>query len=99
MPSLAETPGRTEALNSYRRVADHYKLDVHQYERVDNITGPDGAFEVSTTDRLGCHHLYGSRKIVLATGYYDVPNLLAVPGENQDKELPYYKEDHPYYNH
>jgi thioredoxin reductase (NADPH) len=99
MTSLAEKPGRTEALKYYRRVADHYKLDIHQYERVDNITGQDGAFEVATTDRLGCQRAYGSRKIVLATGYYDIPNLLNVPGEDLDKVLHYYKEAHPYYNH
>jgi thioredoxin reductase (NADPH) len=98
MTSLGEKPGRTEALKYYRRVADHYKLGIHQYERVDSITGPDGAFEVSTTDRLGCHHVYGSKKIVLATGYYDIPNLLGVPGEDLDKVFHYYKEAHPYYN-
>ena len=98
MTSLGEKPGRIEALKYYRRVADHYKLDIHQYERVDKIGGPDGAFEVSTTDRLGCHHVYGSRKIVLATGYYDVPNLLNVPGENLDKVMHYYKEAHAFYN-
>ena len=42
---------------------------------------------------------YTARKIVLATGYYDVPNLLNVPGEDLDKVLHYYKEPHPYYNH
>src|SRR5205823_761855 len=39
------------------------------------------------------------RKIVLATGYYDVPNMLSVPGEDLDKVIHYYKEPHPYYNH
>src|SRR5712692_121047 len=63
MTSLGEKPGRTEALKYYRRVADYYKLNIHQYERVDNITGSDGAFEISTTDRLACRHAYGSRKI------------------------------------
>ncbi len=89
MTSLGEKPGRIEALKYYRRVADHYKLDIHQYERVDQISGSDGAFEISTIDRLGCHHEYGSRKIVLATGYYDVPNLLNIPGENLDKVMHY----------
>src|SRR5207244_6660327 len=74
MTSLGEKPGRTEALKYYRRVADHYKLDIHQYERVDNISGDDGAFAISTTDRLGCVQSYQSRKIVLATGYYDIHN-------------------------
>ena len=43
--------------------------------------------------------MYQARKIVLATGYYDVPNLLNVPGEDLEKCLHYYKEPHPYYNH
>jgi thioredoxin reductase (NADPH) len=43
--------------------------------------------------------VYGARKIVLATGYYDVPNMLDVPGEALDKVRHYYKEAHPYYNH
>jgi thioredoxin reductase (NADPH) len=58
----------------------------------------DNAFEVRTTDRYGCHHSYASRKIILATGYYDIPNLLNVPGEDLPKVLHYYKEPHPYYN-
>lgn len=99
MTSLADKPGRTEALKYYRRVAEHYKLDIRQYQNVDGIGGADGAFEVLTVDRLGCPHQYRARKIVLATGYYDVPNLLNAPGENLDKVTHYYKEAHPYYNH
>ena len=99
MTSLNEKPNRAEALKYYRRVAEHYHLDIRQYERVDRIAGEDNAFEVFTTDRLGCAHVYHARKIVLATGYYDVPNMLNVPGEELDKVLHYYKEPHPYYNH
>jgi bacillithiol disulfide reductase len=98
MTSLNEKPNRTEALKYYRKVADHYRLNVHQYEKVDRIAGEDNAFEVFTTDRLGCPHTYGARKIVIATGYYDVPNMLGIPGEDLDKVLHYYKEGHPYYN-
>jgi thioredoxin reductase (NADPH) len=98
MTSLNEKPNRHEALKYYRRVADHYHLDVHQYERVERIAGEDNAFEVHTTDRLGCARLYRARKIVLATGYYDVANMLNVPGEELPKVLHYYKEPHPYYN-
>ena len=98
MTSLNEKPNRTEALKYYRRVADHYKLDIHQYEKVDNIAGADGAFAVHTTDRHGCRHTYAARKLILATGYYDVPNLLNVPGEDLTKVIHYYQEPHPYYN-
>jgi thioredoxin reductase (NADPH) len=99
MTSLNEKPTRTEALKYYRRVADHYHLDIRQYERVDRLGGEDNAFQVFTTDRLDCRHVYQARKIVLATGYYDVPNLLDAPGEEMDKVLHYYKEPHPYYDH
>jgi thioredoxin reductase (NADPH) len=99
MTSLNDKPNRTEALKYYRKVAEHFRLEIRQYERVDRIAGADGAFQVFTTDRLGCPHVYHARKIVLATGYYDVPNMLDVPGESLDKVLHYYKEAHPYYNH
>ena len=94
MTSLNEKPGRTEALKYYRRVAEFYQLNIHQYERVLGVEGDDGNFQVKTNKAE-----YGARKIVLATGYYDVPNLLGAPGENLDKVIHYYKEPHPYYNH
>src|ERR1051325_9212383 len=87
MTSLNDKPNRTEALKYYRRVADHYGLDVRQYGRVDGIPGEDNAFQVHTTDKLDCRHIYSARKVVLATGYYDVPNLLDVPGEGLPKVL------------
>jgi thioredoxin reductase (NADPH) len=99
MTSMYEKPTRTEALKYYRRVADHYKLDIHQYERVDSIDGEDGAFVIPTTDHLGVKHCYRASKVIIATGYYDVPNLLNVPGEELPKVIHYYKEPHPYYNH
>jgi bacillithiol disulfide reductase len=93
MTSLNEKPGRTEALKYYRRVADHYKLDVHQYERVLGFDGDDGAFTVRT-DLAS----YAAGKIILASGYYDIPNRLNVPGEDLEKVIHYYREAHPYYN-
>ncbi|MBZ5609053.1 MAG: YpdA family putative bacillithiol disulfide reductase [Acidobacteriia bacterium] len=94
MTSLNEKPGRTEALKYYRRVAEYYQLNIHQYERVLSISGRDGDFHVATSKAE-----YRARKIVLATGYYDLPNKLDVPGEDLDKVIHYYKEPHPYYNH
>ncbi len=99
MTSLNEKPNRHEALKYYRRVAEHFKLDIRQYERVDRIAGVDNDFHIFTTDRLGCSREYVARKVVLATGYYDIANRLNVPGEDLDKVLHYYKEPHPYYNH
>ncbi len=99
MTSLNEKPNRIEALKYYRRVADHFRLNIRQYERVEEISGADGAFAVATRDRNGCQNLYHVNKVILATGYYDVPNLLGVPGEELPKVIHYYKEAHPYYNH
>jgi thioredoxin reductase (NADPH) len=94
MTSLNEKPNRTEALKYYRRCADYFKLNVRQYERVAHVAGTDGAFSVET-DKSS----YTSRKVILATGYYDIPNRLHAPGEDLDKVLHYYKEPHPYYGH
>lgn len=98
MTSLNEKPGRTEALKYYRRVADHYHLNVHQYERVLGFAGEDGDFVVRTETQTGEHYSYSTKKIILATGYYDIPNRLNVPGEELDKVIHYYREAHPFYN-
>ena len=98
MTSLNEKPGRTEALKYYRRVADHYRLNVHQYEKVLSFDGTDGHFTVRTQTSLGEQLCYSARKIILASGYYDIPNTLNIPGENLDKVIHYYREAHPYYN-
>ncbi len=99
MTSLNEKPGRTEALKYYRRVADHYQLNVHQYEKVLGIDGDDGHFVVRTETGRDEQYCYRAKKIILATGYYDIPNRLHVPGEELPKVLHYYKEAHPFYNH
>lgn len=94
MTSLNEKPNRTEALKYYRRVADHYKLDIRQYERVVAVDGEAGSFQVSTQKAV-----HQARNVILATGYYDVPNRLGIPGEDLPKVLHYYIEPHPYYGH
>jgi thioredoxin reductase (NADPH) len=99
MTSLNEKPVRPEALKYYRRVSDHYKLDVRQYQRVEKVAGEDGAFVTHAVDGHGCPHQYQSKKVIFSTGYYDVPNMLEVPGEDLPKVIHYYKEAHPYYNH
>jgi thioredoxin reductase (NADPH) len=99
MTSMGEKPVRAEALKYYRRVTDHYGLNVRQYERVERITGSDGAFVVESTDRTGAAQVTHARKVILATGYYDRPIFLNVPGEDLPKVIHYYKEPHPYFNH
>jgi thioredoxin reductase (NADPH) len=99
MTSLNEKPGRVEALKYYRRVADHFGLSIHQYEKVTGFEGADGHFTVRTERSTGERWEYGAKKIILASGYYDIPNRLDVPGADLDKVIHYYREAHPYYNH
>jgi thioredoxin reductase (NADPH) len=92
-----QKPSRSEALEYYRKVTEHYKLDVRQYQNVDSISGSDGAFEVHTTDRFGRNFTHRARKLVVSTGYYDLPNYLNLPGEDLPKVKHYYHEPHPYF--
>ncbi len=92
-----QKPTRLEALKYYRRVADSYGLKLHLYETVLAVEGRDDNFQVRTETRDRQSRCYRTRKIVLATGYYDIPNFLNVPGEDLPKVTHYYKEAHPYY--
>ena len=85
-------PTRQEALEYYRRVAEHYKLRIHQYQWVKTITGKDGDFHVTATDQCSGIHDYRARKIVVATGYYDLANMLGVPGEDLPKVFHYFPD-------
>jgi thioredoxin reductase (NADPH) len=96
-PSPNPKPTRNEALQYYRLVAAFYKLDVRQYHRVDRVTGSDGAFTVHTVDRFGRHGAIHARKLALSTGYYDLPNIIGIPGENLSKVHHYYNDPHPYF--
>jgi thioredoxin reductase (NADPH) len=93
--SVNAKPTRAEALEYYRRVAAHYALDVRQYERVEAVGGRDEDFRVQTTDRLGRRLEHRARKVVVAIGYYDRPNLMGLPGEDLPKVSHYYRDPHP----
>jgi thioredoxin reductase (NADPH) len=97
LPSLNVKPTRAEALEYYRRVADHFRLAIRFQERVMEVTGSDCQFRVSTEDLQGRRHEYPTHKVIFATGYYDLPNLLDIPGEDLPKVSHYYTDPHPYY--
>lgn len=97
-PSVNQKPSRNEALEYYRKVAEHYQLDIRQYQNVDSVTGSDGDFRVHVTDRFGRKLTHHVRKLVVATGYYDLPNYLGIPGEDLPKVHHYYDDPHPYYD-
>jgi thioredoxin reductase (NADPH) len=95
-PSPNPKPNRNEALQYYRQVAAHYRLDVRQYQTVERVAGSDGSFQVHTRDRFGRAGMLTTRKLVVATGYYDLPNYLEIPGERLSKVMHYYDDPHPY---
>ena len=85
-------PTRAEALEYYRRVSSHWELSLRLYEEIKVIEKLDAGFELKTTKGI-----YKTKKIVLSTGFYDIPYLLEVPGEDLDKVLHYYKEPHTFF--
>lgn len=97
-PSVNQKPTRNEALEYYRKVAEHYRLDLRQYQNVDSISGSDDDFHVHVTDAFARKFVHHARKLVVATGYYDLPNYLGIPGEDLPKVGHYYDDPHPYYD-
>jgi thioredoxin reductase (NADPH) len=93
-----QKPTREEALEYYRKCAEHYHIDLRQYEWVKTVVGEDGNFSITATDRAGRPHDYVTRKVIVSTGYYDLANQLGLPGEDLPKVSHYYAEPHPYYD-
>ncbi len=146
MTTLGGKPTRAEALKYYRRAAEHYGIEVAQYQLVERISGHDSSFTVSARSanasaseidllkgtasavpkhasnsgvltpevrrsasrqndacdsaelQRGAPHEYHSRKLILATGYYDLPNFLNIPGEDLPHVSHYFTDPHPYWN-
>jgi thioredoxin reductase (NADPH) len=92
-----EKPTRIEALKYYRKAAEHYELELRLFERVVRVEGSDGNFTVFTRNEDAREGKYTARKIVVATGYYDLPNRLDVPGEDLAHVSHYYTEPHPFW--
>jgi thioredoxin reductase (NADPH) len=96
--SHREKPTRNEALKYYRLVTQRYELAIHQYEEVLDVGGENGDFRVETRNRNGVPGGYAAKKLILATGYYDIPIRMGVPGEDLPKVSHYFQEAHPYYD-
>ena len=85
-------PTRFEALEYYRRVTYALRLNVNLYEEIISISKVNKGFDIKTTKRN-----YSAKSIIIATGFYDFPYLLNIPGENLPKVKHYYSEPHPYF--
>jgi thioredoxin reductase (NADPH) len=92
-----EKPKRVDALKYYRTVAKRYNLPVRDYQRVVGVRGTDTNFTLLTRDPFDVGSEYPARKVVIATGYFDNPNMLQVPGEDLPKVSHYYSDPHPYF--
>ncbi len=85
-------PTRAEALEYYRRVASSKELKINLYEEITTINKSKKGFNLSTTKNN-----YSTKALIIATGFYDLPYLINVPGENLSKVKHYYSEPHPYF--
>ncbi len=87
-------PTRVDTLNYYEKVARHFKLNIRYYDAVTSVSKTDGIFKVITKNG----RTYAGMNVVVATGYFDLPNRINVPGENLPKVLHYYTEAFPYFD-
>mgnify|MGYP003109845719 CR=1 FL=1 len=84
-------PGRDEALEYYRRVVTSSNLNIRLFEKVCSVEKEEGRFHITSEKQS-----YTAQNVIVATGFYDIPKLLNVPGEDLPKVTHYYKEAHPY---
>lgn len=89
--SPAPKPGRQEALEYYQGIARQKKLNINLYEKVLNVTKNEGIFDIETSKAN-----YRAKNVIISTGFYDIPNLMNIPGEDLAKVKHYYTEPYPY---
>ncbi|MFS4431056.1 YpdA family putative bacillithiol disulfide reductase [Chryseobacterium sp. S90] len=89
--STAPKPGRQEALEYYQGIARQKNLNINLYEKVLGVSKNNELFEIKTSKAT-----YLAKNLVIATGFYDIPNLMNIPGENLPKVKHYYTEPYPY---
>ncbi|WP_437918248.1 YpdA family putative bacillithiol disulfide reductase [Sphingobacterium sp. LRF_L2] len=86
-------PKRAEALEYYRRINDKFKLNTKLFEEVLSVEKNEQLFSIKSSKKA-----YFAKSVIVATGFYDIPMLLNIPGENLDKVSHYYKDPHYYAN-
>ncbi|MFD0768556.1 YpdA family putative bacillithiol disulfide reductase [Bacillus sp. CGMCC 1.60114] len=91
-------PVRNQALAYYREVVKRKHVRVNAFERVEEVKKEEGFFIVRTIKGDGKQERYKANYVIIATGYYDNPNYMNVPGEELEKVAHYFKEGHPYFD-
>lgn len=93
--TVQDKPTREEALKYYRALTKIFGIEINTYERVTNIEKTVDGFTVTSENRLG-RQAYATRNVIIATGYYDNPNVMNIPGENLPHVFHYFRDAHPY---
>ncbi|HLS60373.1 MAG TPA: YpdA family putative bacillithiol disulfide reductase [Virgibacillus sp.] len=96
--SPQKKPYRNEALTYYREIALRHQLRIQAFEKVIEVTKSGHVFYIQTENNHAEKKSYQATHIIMATGYYDQPNYLNIPGEELSKVSHYFKEAHPYFN-
>ncbi|WP_408006553.1 YpdA family putative bacillithiol disulfide reductase [Pseudalkalibacillus sp. A8] len=92
-------PKRNQALSYYREVVKRKRLTIHAFEEVMSVVKrEDGLFIIRSKKQNEDEQTYETPYVIIATGYYDHPNYMGVPGEDLDKVFHYFKEAHPYFD-
>lgn len=89
--STAPKPGRQEALEYYQGIARQKNMNINLYEKVLNVSKKEEIFEIETSKSK-----YLAKNVIISTGFYDIPNLMNIPGEHLEKVKHYYTEPYPY---
>ena len=84
-------PTRNEALEYYRRVATSNGLSINLFEKIISVKKIDSHFEIISDKKK-----YRAHNVIVSTGFYDIPKMLNIPGENLPKVKHYFKEAHPF---
>jgi len=93
-----QKPVRIQALAYYREVARREEISINAYEKVTDITKEEDKFTLQTIKDGQRESHYQANNVILATGYYDQPNYMQIPGENLNKVSHYFNEAHPFFN-
>jgi len=89
--STAPKPGRQEALEYYQGITRQRNININVYEKVEKVSKERNIFEIETSKGK-----YFAKNVIISTGFYDIPNLMNIPGENLEKVKHYYTEPYPY---
>jgi len=94
--SANDKPTRLEALNYYRLAAQRHDVRVQPYMTVNGVEKTENGFILNAVNQYDVPYQYEAKYVIVATGYFDHPNMLGIPGEELPKVSHFFREAHPY---